>query len=83
MQNIGHSYCKGIPLWKWILLFIDGYDVNIIRLIGCFIFYLVIAVGEENNIPGYYFQDDSGKMECGDCSRCFFSALWRDTYSQS
>lgn len=24
MQNIGHSYCKGIPLWKWILLFIDG-----------------------------------------------------------
>ena len=29
-----------------------------------------------NNIPGYYFQDDSGEMECGDSSRCFFSALW-------
>lgn len=24
MQNIGHSYCKEIPLWKWILLFIGG-----------------------------------------------------------
>ena len=147
MQNIGHSYCKEIPLWKWILLFIGGvilflllysgaqtasmaelkaplkvcislvaasllvvayylvvgkierrkvdelistascplvgkglllgvgyfsvitailaifgmygieeYDFNIIRLIGCFIFYLVIAVGEEIIFRGIIFR---------------------------
>ena len=147
MGDFGHSYCKEIPLWKWILLFIggvivflllysgaqtasltevnaslkvgicvvvasvlvlaytlivgkiekrkvdemittsagswvgkglllgigyfsvitailaifgmyriDGYDVNIIRLIGCFIFYLVIAVGEEIIFRGIIFR---------------------------
>lgn len=35
---------------------IDGYDVNIIRLIGCFIFYLVIAVGEEIIFRGIIFR---------------------------
>lgn len=147
MGDFGHSYCKEIPLWKWILLFIggvivflllysvaqtasltevmpslnvvisvavasilalaytlivgkiekrkvdelitlsagswvgkgillgicffsvitailaisgmysiDGYDVNIIRLIGCLIFYLVIAVGEEIIFRGIIFR---------------------------
>lgn len=147
MKGFGHSYCKEIPLWKWVLLFIggtilflllysgaqtasltevkaslnvvisvvvasilvlaytlvvgkiekrkvdelistsagswvgkglllgigyfsiitailaifgmyriEGYDFNIIRLIGCFIFYLVIAVGEEIIFRGIIFR---------------------------
>lgn len=41
---------------------IDGYDVNIILLISCFIFYLVIAVGEEIIFRGIIFRmiDTSG-----------------------
>ena len=35
---------------------IDGYDVNIILLISCFIFYLVIAVGEEIIFRGIIFR---------------------------
>lgn len=34
MQNIGHSYCKEIPLWKWILLFIGGVIVFLLLYSG-------------------------------------------------